>query len=230
MKRTSVLLISAALSLAASQAKVPENAIEPGEAPHSSNPILPGYFADPSVVEFEGHYFIYATLDPGGGQTCFDELTFTDDGLIAKVIPTHQGPELVQNRLDGSFIEPAAITASSQLSDRHAPERATDDNYATRWVPAADDVTPWIQIDLGSSQRVNPLQIRPELTWKDYHFTVESSVDGQNWTVAASFLNQAATGSPIIVESPPTARYFKVSSPTTIDSMTQPSIFEWQVE
>lgn len=33
-----------------------------------SNPILPGYFADPSVVQYEGKYYIYATIDPWGGQ------------------------------------------------------------------------------------------------------------------------------------------------------------------
>ena len=31
-----------------------------------SNPIIPGYFADPSVVEFEGKYYMYATADPWG--------------------------------------------------------------------------------------------------------------------------------------------------------------------
>lgn len=34
-----------------------------------SNPILPGYFADPSVVESNGKYYIYATIDPWGGDS-----------------------------------------------------------------------------------------------------------------------------------------------------------------
>ncbi len=33
-----------------------------------SNPIIPGYFADPSVVEFEGKYYLYATVDPWGAD------------------------------------------------------------------------------------------------------------------------------------------------------------------
>lgn len=41
----------------------------PGQAPHSGNPILPGYYADPSIVQNGGKYFIYATLDPWGGDT-----------------------------------------------------------------------------------------------------------------------------------------------------------------
>ena len=32
------------------------------------NPILDGYFADPSIVLYEGKYYIYATIDPWGGE------------------------------------------------------------------------------------------------------------------------------------------------------------------
>lgn len=38
-------------------------------APGARNPILPGYFADPSVVQHDGEWFIYATIDPWGGDT-----------------------------------------------------------------------------------------------------------------------------------------------------------------
>ncbi|RZK37382.1 MAG: hypothetical protein EOO90_25355, partial [Pedobacter sp.] len=33
-----------------------------------SNPLLSGYFADPTVVLDKGKYFIYATIDPWGGK------------------------------------------------------------------------------------------------------------------------------------------------------------------
>lgn len=33
-----------------------------------SNPILDGYFADPSIINHEGKYYIYATIDPWGGE------------------------------------------------------------------------------------------------------------------------------------------------------------------
>lgn len=31
-----------------------------------NNPILPGYFADPSLVQYEGKFYLYATVDPWG--------------------------------------------------------------------------------------------------------------------------------------------------------------------
>ena len=32
------------------------------------NPIIPGYFADPSIVEHEGKFYMYATVDPWGAD------------------------------------------------------------------------------------------------------------------------------------------------------------------
>ena len=33
-----------------------------------SNPIIDGYYADPSIIYWEGKYYIYATIDPWGGE------------------------------------------------------------------------------------------------------------------------------------------------------------------
>jgi beta-xylosidase len=33
-----------------------------------TNPFIDGYFADPSVVKHEGRYYLYATIDPWGGD------------------------------------------------------------------------------------------------------------------------------------------------------------------
>jgi len=33
-----------------------------------SNPIINGYFADPTIVKYEGVYYLYATIDPWGGD------------------------------------------------------------------------------------------------------------------------------------------------------------------
>lgn len=32
------------------------------------NPIVDGYFADPTIIKYEGTYYIYATIDPWGGD------------------------------------------------------------------------------------------------------------------------------------------------------------------
>ncbi|WNH10568.1 family 43 glycosylhydrolase [Thalassobellus suaedae] len=33
-----------------------------------NNPIIKGTFADPTIVKHEGKYYIYATIDPWGGD------------------------------------------------------------------------------------------------------------------------------------------------------------------
>lgn len=38
------------------------------EAQQIKSPIIPGYFADPTVVKHNNSYFIYATIDPWGGD------------------------------------------------------------------------------------------------------------------------------------------------------------------
>lgn len=38
------------------------------DAPHAGNPLLPGYFADPSILRHDGKWYIYATIDPWGGD------------------------------------------------------------------------------------------------------------------------------------------------------------------
>lgn len=50
----------------------------PGRTPHCANPILPGYFADPSIVQESAATYIYATLDPWGDKTlgCWESTDF----------------------------------------------------------------------------------------------------------------------------------------------------------
>lgn len=54
------------LPAAAEAQRAPERA---AFARGALNPILPGYFADPSIVRHDGEWFIYATIDPWGGNT-----------------------------------------------------------------------------------------------------------------------------------------------------------------
>ena len=59
---------------AAETAETPRPALAPGAA----NPVLSGYFADPSLVSYRGKYYLYATLDPWGGDTlgCWESEDF----------------------------------------------------------------------------------------------------------------------------------------------------------
>jgi len=64
------LTLAAALLLTACVQTNPDAQADPGvqtglssQSPDAGNPLLPGYFADPTIVEFDGIYYIYATTD-----------------------------------------------------------------------------------------------------------------------------------------------------------------------
>lgn len=69
---------AAVLGAAIVLASVPAGAGEPGREPHAGNPVVPGYYADPSLVRFEGTNYLYATLDPWGDKTlgCWESADF----------------------------------------------------------------------------------------------------------------------------------------------------------
>ncbi|MEY3896936.1 MAG: hypothetical protein RLZZ214_2457 [Verrucomicrobiota bacterium] len=62
------ILVSIALQLLTSNSRAVDASVA-GTSPGSSNPIIPGYFADPSLVTHDGRQYLYATIDPWGGGT-----------------------------------------------------------------------------------------------------------------------------------------------------------------
>ena len=67
MRSASFFILIAAILLRLPAVATAQNV--PGQQAHSGNPILPGYYADPSIATYDGRHFIYATLDPWGGET-----------------------------------------------------------------------------------------------------------------------------------------------------------------
>lgn len=63
MRRNALVLglVAAAGMLAAADTPAPQ-----WDSRGDRNPILPGYFADPSIVHHDGRWYIYATIDPWG--------------------------------------------------------------------------------------------------------------------------------------------------------------------
>lgn len=65
MKRATMVLAAMAPLLTGASPRHDVDALSPG----ARNPLLPGYFADPSILRYGGEWFIYATIDPWGGDT-----------------------------------------------------------------------------------------------------------------------------------------------------------------
>ena len=80
-------------------------------------------------------------------------------------------------------------TASSSENAGSAAANAVDGNTGTRWSSAFTDPQ-WIQVDLGSSQSIN----RVELNWEAAFgraYRIEASADGSNWTTLVNVSGRA---------------------------------------
>ncbi len=213
--------------------------VEPDNSPilvtdKDANVISPGHH---TIVQRDGQdYILYhrhsIPFDRKfiGRQICADPITFTADGRIEKIEPTHQGPEFVQGRAESNapLVANATITSSSDANEFTKAAFALDDNYATRWAPAGDAKGAWLQLDLGSAQEIKRQLIRPEYAWKSYRFSIESSSDGETWSTIEDHTKEAVTGSPIISEKPVSARYLRLVFPQDVKG-SDIGIFEWAV-
>jgi putative membrane-bound dehydrogenase-like protein len=78
----------------------------------------------------------------------------------------------------------AKLTASSQQSDQNnLQEFAADGKRATRWCASGGNYPQWIQVDLGKPQEVHGVGIDWENAQAKYRYTVEASIDGQDFQV-----------------------------------------------
>jgi beta-xylosidase len=199
--------------------------------------ISPGHHA---VFRFAGHDYIayhrhrLPFVDGTAfRQVCMDNIVFHPDGRIENVSPTHLGAEIVRGRAEpenmASAEAGASASSSSQLDALHGPERVLDDNYATRWEPAAANRGSWLQLDLGTPKTLQSNAIRFEYAWKPYLVALEVSIDGKAWRILEDHrADGGVSGSPVVFDTPVTARFERLifaDSPTG----EAPSVFEWQV-
>jgi arabinoxylan arabinofuranohydrolase len=198
---------------------------------HARNIVSPGHHAlfrheDRTYILYHRHRLPYVA-DSAYRQTCVDEVRFTADGLMEKIRPTHAGPIWVRARGDAVRL-PATITASSSADLSRTAGRALDNNYATRWQPAARDAAPWLQLDLGRERSVSRLELRSEYPTAPLRFAVELSADGHTWNRIAERSSSEAAGSPLIVAIDRPARYLRLVFPT-LDPTAPPSLWECAV-
>ena len=78
--------------------------------PGAGNPILPGYFADPTIKKFGDTYYIYATTDGSGAGFGPAQLWCSKDFKNWTLMPMNWpdshwiwAPDVMQNEADGKY-------------------------------------------------------------------------------------------------------------------------------
>ena len=151
----------------------------------------------------------------------------------------------------------ARVTASSYYDDEFKPEYAVDDNNATLWkarhanwdAPSPASLaasvsggspsasvsggsparnTEWLQIDLGKPQKFSEVWTQFEYATFFYQYKIETSLDGQQWTLYADRSNNTMQGSPMIDQGKVKARYLRISISDTQKNGHMPAI--WNVK
>jgi len=163
-----------------------------------------------------------------GRQVCVDELRFTPDGLIAKIEPTHEGPELVRRETDGRINSGARLAASSERDEFTGARHALDGNNTTHWSAASDEGEAWLRMDLGEPRDFARQELRFEYAWRAYAFVLESSLDGEGWSVVEDRAADPAGGSPVVVSRRGRARYLRLRFPANAAGPTA-ALFDWAV-
>lgn len=147
-------------------------------------------------------------------QICIDKLTFTDDGEITKVVPTHDGilPKSVQSMPTiNNLAYGAKVKASSYYDDWFLPQYVTDDNNATLWKPATCTGEDFIEIDMGEEKTFNQIWTQFEFATFYYQYKIEISRDGATWTLFADKTKNTQSGSPMIDRGETQARYIRIT-------------------
>ncbi|MCR4603737.1 MAG: family 43 glycosylhydrolase [Prevotella sp.] len=195
-----------------------------------------------SILEHDGRYYIVyhrhniaKSVHGFNRQICIDELRFDDNGHILPVIPTHnaRNVDIFRSSKYHNLAFGAKVTASSYYDETFRPEYATDDNNATlwkarhcNWDPAHHDE--WIQLDLGKTRTFHEIWTQFEFATFFYQYKIETSADGQNWTLYADRSSNTMQGSPMIDRGKRKARYVRISISDTQKNGHMPAI--WNVK
>ena len=199
-----------------------------------------------SVIEVDGRYYIVyhrhnlpRSVHGFNRQVCIDELKFDDAGNILTVVPTHnaQNVGIFKSQTTKNLAYGAKVTVSSYYDEWFRPEYAVDDNNATLWKAARcnwDSEKPctahdeWLQIDLGKPQTFNEVWTQFEYATFFYQYKIETSLDGDAWTLYADRTQNTMQGSPMIDKDKVKARYLRITITDTQKNGHMPAI--WNVK
>lgn len=104
MKRLCSIFLTATVATWSALAAVPHN------TPGAMNPVIPGYFADPTVKKFGDTYYVYATTDGSGAGFGPAQLWSSKDFVNWTLMPMNWpdshwiwAPDVMQNANDSKF-------------------------------------------------------------------------------------------------------------------------------
>ena len=187
-----------------------------------------------SLIEADGQWYIlYHRHDnphSSGGefrQLVADQLVFSNDTTIEKIIPTHRGINHFGLKSDKpknlAFKAPVEASSVYRLKAEKSPytktdtdhsflaSYAVDDNNGTLWKAASANMPQTLTIDLGKNRAIKRIFTEFEYTTYYYQYTLEVSSDGDNWQLFANRSDNRTSGSPMIDDNDLTGRFVRLT-------------------
>ena len=162
-----------------------------GEAPLTVSFTGSGEDSDGTIVSYEWDF------GDGGSSTLQNPthtynnigvytatLTVTDnDGITGSDSVTI----IVTESATGSWVTPVAAAASSNATISYTPEKAIDENTATKWISENNDGPPcWIRFDMGDIKTVSRVRLMLTPAYIPMTIDVQVSDNTLNWTTVVS--------------------------------------------
>jgi len=94
----------------------------------------------------------------------------------------------------GAAEDAAVVVAASSEQPGNDAWRACDGDPATRWCASNASLPAWLAIDLGRPHTVGGVGVEWEQRGTTYRHRIETSLDGQAWTVAVDATDNTARG------------------------------------
>lgn len=103
---------------------------------------------------------------------------------------------VLDKNVEQKVIGPEMETIKRESAAGYGPDNVVDENIDTFWVAGEDDSDPWISMDLGEEMKIYALQVNFHEFNADifgrvpglrHQFVIESSDDGQDWTVLVDY-------------------------------------------
>jgi len=202
-----------------------------------------------SILEEDGRFYIVyhrhnlpRSVHGFNRQICIDEMKFDANGNILPVVPTHDAQNV--DVFDSKHSSPntqqknlafgAKVSASSYYDEWFKPEYAVDDNNATLWKARntnwgmGKQHDEWLQIDLGKPMTFDEVWTQFEYATFFYQYRIETSLDGQTWTLYADRTSNTMQGSPMIDKGDVKAQYVRITITDTQKNGHMPAI--WNVK
>ena len=139
----------------------------------------------------------------GFRQVCADEMIFNDDGTIMPVTATYEGIKVPYKMSREEYelsnvAKGAEVTVNDVFERKYGPDLLVDGDNSTLWKSKDREGDKVLTIDLKGTYSIARTEICFEYASKFYYYKIETSEDGENWTLYADHTEDKTKESPRI--------------------------------